>query len=71
MNDLKQQSLTEHLAELRHCLIISLIAVGVGFGVSYSFIKEIGALFLNPLFKVLPAGSSLVFTSYQEGFFFI
>ena len=71
MDDLQQQSLTEHLAELRQCLIVSLIAVGVGFGVSYSFIKEIGAWFLKPLFDVLPAGSSLVFTSYQEAFFFI
>lgn len=71
MNDLKQQALTEHLAELRQCLIVSLVAVVAGFAVSYSFVKEIGAWFLKPLFDVLPPGATLVFTSYQEGFFFI
>lgn len=71
MTELKQQALTEHLAELRQCLIFSLLAVLVGFGVSYAWIKEVGAWFLKPLFEVLPAGTTLVFTSYQEGFFFI
>ena len=71
MSELKQQALTEHLAELRQCLIISLLAVLVGFGASYSFIEKIGAWFLNPLFDVLPKGTTLVFTSYQEAFFFI
>lgn len=71
MDDLKQQALTEHLAELRHCLILSLIAVAVGFGVCYNYAKEISALFLKPLMEVLPPGETLVFTSYQEAFFFI
>ncbi len=65
------QSLTDHLRELRSCLIISFIAVFVGFLASYGFIKPIGALFFKPLIDVLPEGSSLIFTSYQEGFFFI
>jgi len=71
MNELKQQALTEHLTELRHCLIISLLAVCGGFAISYGWIKEIGVFFLKPLFDVLPRGTTLVFTSYQEGFFFI
>lgn len=71
MSELQQQALTEHLAELRQCLIVSLLAVLAGFGVSYSFIKEVGVWFLKPLFDVLPKGTTLVFTSYQEGFFFI
>jgi sec-independent protein translocase protein TatC len=71
MTELKQQALTEHLAELRRCLIISLLAVMAGFGLSYSFVKEVGVWFLKPLFDVLPQGTTLVFTSYQEGFFFI
>ncbi len=65
------QSLTEHLRELRSCLIISFIAIAIGFGISYSFIKPIGTWFFNPLTEVLPEGTSLIFTSYQEGFFFI
>lgn len=71
MEDLEKQSLIEHLGELRHCLVISLIAVGIGFAVSYGFIREIGYWFYKPLFDVLADDSSLIFTSYQEAFFFI
>lgn len=72
MDELKQQALTEHLAELRQCLIVSLVAVLAGFGVSYPFVKEIGSWFLKPLLAALPQGeAALVFTSYQEAFFFI
>jgi len=71
MEDLQKQMLTEHLADLRSCLIYSLIATGVGFALSYVFIKEIGNWFFRPLFKVLPDQTSLIFTSYQEAFFFI
>jgi len=69
MDDLKQQALTEHLAELRQCLIAIIIAVLLGFAGAYAFVKEIGHWFLKPLFDVLPPGSTLVFTSYQEAFF--
>lgn len=65
------QSLTDHLRELRSCLMISLAAVIAGFAGSYGFIEPIGAWFFKPLTSVLPEGSSLIFTSYQEGFFFI
>lgn len=71
MDEFQQQALTEHLAELRQCLIASIIAVLLGFALSYGFIKEIGYWFLKPLFDALPQGSTLVFTSYQEAFFFI
>ena len=71
MEEFEKQALTDHLAELRSCLINSLIAVGAGFAVSYYFSKEIGSWLFNPLFEVLPDQSSLIFTSYQEGFFFI
>ncbi len=66
-----QQSLTEHLKELRSCLLITLGAVATGFTVAYSFVQPLADWFLRPLIKVLPAGKSLIFTSYQEGFFFI
>ena len=71
MEEVKKQMLTEHLADLRSCLIYSLIAAGIGFAVSYAFIKEIGNWFFRPLLKVLPEHISLIFTSYQEAFFFI
>jgi sec-independent protein translocase protein TatC len=65
------QSLTDHLRDLRSCLVISLVAVVAGFAGSYGFIEAIGVWFFKPLTDVLPQGSSLIFTSYQEGFFFI
>lgn len=66
----ESQALTEHLRELRSCLVISLVAVIIGFAGSYGFIKPIGTWFFKPLMDVLPEGTSLIFTSYQEGFFF-
>jgi Sec-independent protein secretion pathway component TatC len=71
MDELEQQPLTEHLRDLRSCLINSLLAVAVGFSISYYFVQDIGFWFFKPLFEVLPERSSLIFTSYQEGFFFI
>ncbi len=66
----ENQALTEHLKELRSCLIVSFIAVFIGFCISYAFIRPIGSWFFRPLTEVLPDGTSLIFTSYQEGFFF-
>jgi len=66
-----QQTLTEHLAELRSCLLITLAAVAAGFAVAYSVVEPLADWFLRPLIKVLPQGKTLIFTSYQEGFFFI
>jgi len=68
---LQQQALTEHLAELRSCLLISLGAVAAGFAAAYSVVRPLADWFLRPLVKVLPPGKPLIFTSYQEGFFFI
>jgi sec-independent protein translocase protein TatC len=68
---LSDQPLVEHLRELRSCLMISFTAVMVAAIVSYYFIEEIGHWLFRPLVGVLPAGGSLIFTSYQEGFFFI
>ncbi len=67
----EDQSLTEHLRELRSCLIVSFVAIFIGFCGAYAFIRPIGSYFFRPLVEVLPEGTSLIFTSYQEGFFFI
>lgn len=66
-----KQTLTEHLAELRSCLVISMIAVGIGFTAAYMWIRPIADWFFRPLLTVLPEDKSLIFISYQEGFFFI
>jgi len=68
---LSDQPLVEHLRELRSCLVVSFVAVGVAAAVSYYFIEQIGHWLFRPLVGVLPTGGSLIFTSYQEGFFFI
>lgn len=65
-----KQTLTEHLRELRSCLLYSIAAVAGGFALAYNFIRPISDWFFAPLVKVLPQGKSLIFTSYQEGFFF-
>lgn len=66
----EKQALTEHLRELRSCLIVSLVAAFLGFCLCYSVIQPIGSWFFKPLVEVLPQSTSLIFTSYQEGFFF-
>ena len=68
---MKKQALTEHLRELRQCLVTVGIAVIAGFALAYYFIMDIGRWFLAPLYDVLPKGTSLIFVSYQEAFFFI
>jgi sec-independent protein translocase protein TatC len=65
----EKQTFIEHLEELRKRLIISLIAVGIGFGISYIFSKEIFQLLMIPLIKALPPGASMIFTSLPEAFF--
>ena len=67
----ESQSLTEHLRELRSCLIVSLVAIAAGFTGAYTVIEPISRYLFKPLTAVLPPGTSLIFTAYQEGFFFI
>lgn len=71
MEELEKQSLTSHLADLRRCLIAVMVAVGIGFAACYSVVEPLADWFFAPLQQVLPKDSSLIFTSYQEGFFFI
>ncbi len=65
----KKLPLTAHLEELRKRLIYSFLSIGVAFGISYAYIKEIVEILMRPLVRVLPAGSSLVFTAVPEAFF--
>ena len=67
---LQQQALTEHLAELRSCLLLSLGAVAAGCAAAYCVVRPLADWLLRPMVKVLPEGKPLIFTSYQEGFFF-
>ncbi len=67
--DEKKLPLTAHLQELRKRLILSFIAVGVGFVLCYAFAESIFNILASPLIKVMPAGGSLIFTSVAEAFF--
>ncbi len=58
-----------HLGELRNRLIVSFVAVGIGFAVAYSFSAEIFEWLVRPLIKALPPGDKLVFTALPEAFF--
>ena len=65
----QKQTFIEHLTELRKRLIISFLAVGVGFGGCYIFSKQIFNFLTIPLQKSLPPGSTMIFTSLPEAFF--
>ncbi len=70
MDEMEQQGLTDHLTDLRSALVRSLLAVIVCFATAYYYIEPVSNWVVKPLFDVLPEGSSLIFISYQEAFFF-
>ncbi len=62
--------LTGHLRELRKRLIISIIALVLGFAVSYFFSDRLYAFLISPLLPVMPQGSEFIaFTGLVEPFF--
>jgi sec-independent protein translocase protein TatC len=65
----EKQTFIEHLEELRKRLIVSLIAVGIGFIICYIFSKEIFEFLMMPLQRALPSGATMIFTSPAEAFF--
>ena len=64
----EKMPLTKHLEELRRRLIISLVAVLVGFSISYAFKERIFAFLARPLVAVLPQGSTLQYIGLAEAF---
>jgi sec-independent protein translocase protein TatC len=67
--DEKKLPLTSHLQELRKRLILSFIAVGIGFILCYTFADSIFNILAAPLMKMMPKGGSLIFISVAEAFF--
>ncbi|NIQ38538.1 MAG: twin-arginine translocase subunit TatC [Proteobacteria bacterium] len=61
--------ITAHLEELRRRLVISAIAAGIGFGVSYFFAARIFEVLMAPLLEALPPDGKLIFTGVTEAFF--
>jgi sec-independent protein translocase protein TatC len=64
-----KQTFIEHLEDLRKRLIVSLIAIGIGFIVCYIFSVQIFQFLMMPLEKALPPGASMIFTTPAEAFF--
>ena len=64
----KTQPFLAHLEEFRKRLLVCAIAVGAGFVISYIFSKQLFSILTLPLTKVLPAESTLIFTSLPEMF---
>ncbi len=60
----------EHLEELRRRLIICIVAVAIGFLISYGFKEKIFQILILPLIKALPAsqGKHLIYTAPHEAF---
>ena len=60
---------TAHLEELRKRLIISFVAVAVGFGVCYGFKEKLFQILTQPLIAVMKQGETLIYTGLPEAFF--
>ena len=60
---------TAHLEELRKRLIVSFVAVGIGFVVSYGFKEKLFGILVQPLKKVMDPGETLIYTGLPEAFF--
>ena len=66
--ELPKMSFLEHLEELRKRLIVSIVALGVGFLVCWNFADRIFGWIEQPLTKFLPPGDKLVYTKLTEPF---
>jgi len=69
MNEDDKIPFTAHLEELRSRLIVSFIAVGIGFAISYAFKEKIFEILTQPLISVMGEGDKLIFTGLPEAFF--
>ncbi len=58
----------EHLDELRKRLVVSIAAVGVGCVIAFTFVDRIYKFIMDPLYRLLPKGSTFVFTEPTEAF---
>ncbi len=63
-------SFIEHLQELRKRLIICLVAIGIGFIVSYYFKEKVFEILAKPLIEALPQNHNqhLIYTAPHEAF---
>ncbi len=63
-----KMSFLEHLDELRRRLVVSIVAILIGFLVAFAFIGRIFAFIMLPLQRILPNGGRLIYTEPTEAF---
>jgi sec-independent protein translocase protein TatC len=68
-NELPKMSFLDHLEELRKRLIVSSLAIVVGFFVCWSFAERIFGILQAPLTRFLPPGDKLAYTRLTAPFF--
>jgi sec-independent protein translocase protein TatC len=68
-SSLPKMSFLDHLEELRKRLLISLIAVAVGFFLCWAFADRIFEVIQRPLAQYLPPGDKLAYTRLTAPFF--
>lgn len=62
-------TLTEHLEDLRWCILKSVLAIVTAAGISYFFADAIFGFVVAPLRQLLQPGQNLIGTSVTEAFF--
>ncbi len=60
----------DHLDELRTRIIRSCLAIGAGMLVAFIFVERIADFVLAPTLRMLPPGTTLIYTKPGEGFSF-
>ncbi|HYK05773.1 MAG TPA: twin-arginine translocase subunit TatC [Thermoanaerobaculia bacterium] len=68
-DELPKMTFLDHLEELRKRLVVSLIAVAVGFFACWSFAEQIFGVLQAPLAEFLPPGDTLAYTRLTAPFF--
>ncbi len=64
----EKQPFVSHLQELRQRIMICLVVIAVAFLITYYFREKVNVFLLLPFKKVMPAGSSFIFTGVTEAF---
>ena len=68
-SDLPKMSFLDHLEELRKRLLVSMIAIAIGFLACWAFAETIFGYLQAPLTRFLPPGDKLAFTRLTAPFF--
>ena len=63
-------SFLDHLDELRKRLIVSCLALVVGFLIAFAFVSDVSGFIMRPLEALLLPGGQLIYTEPAEGFLF-